>query len=45
MSKKDEAKMESILDINSNNIWECKEQELATLWEQDKAEEGFVNSE
>ncbi len=37
--------MESILDINSNNIWNCEEQELASLWEQDKAEEGFTSSE
>lgn len=45
MAKKEETKMESILDINSNNIWNCEEQELATLWEQDKAEEGFQSSE
>ncbi len=37
--------MESILDINSNNIWNCDEQELASLWEQDKEEEGFHSSE
>lgn len=37
--------MESILDINSNNIWNSDENELATLWEQDKAEEGFQSSE
>ncbi len=45
MAKKDDSKMESILDINSNNIWNCEEQELASLWEQDKAEEGFQSSE
>lgn len=45
MAKKEETKMESILDINSNNIWNCDEQELATLWEQEKAEEGFQSSE
>lgn len=37
--------MESILDINSNNIWDCEENLLATLWEQDKDEEGFQSSE
>lgn len=45
MAKKEETKMESILDINSNNIWNCEENDLATLWEQDKAEEGFQSSE
>ncbi len=45
MGKKNDAKLESILDINSNNIWECEGNFLASLWEQDKAEEGFVSSE
>ena len=45
MAKKNNAKLESILDINSNNIWECEGNALASLWEQDKAEEGFVSSE
>lgn len=45
MVKKKESKMESILDINSNNIWQTEAHELATLWEQDKAEEGFQSSE
>lgn len=45
MAKKEESKIESILDINSNNIWSCDENQLASLWEQDKGEEGFVSSE
>lgn len=45
MTKKDETKLESVLDINSNNIWNCNESELATLWEKDKEEEGFAGSE
>ncbi len=45
MAKKEPAKLESILDINSNNIWNLDEQILATRWEQEKNEEGFVSSE
>lgn len=45
MAKKEETKLESILDINSNNIWNADENTLASLWENDKAEEGFQSSE
>ncbi len=45
MIRKVETKIESILDINANNIWDCNENQLASLWEQDKAEEGFHSSE
>ena len=37
--------MESILDINSSNIWTLDEFQLATLWEHTKAQENFASSE
>ncbi|MBO5182019.1 MAG: hypothetical protein J6B92_09070 [Paraprevotella sp.] len=37
--------MESILDLNANNIWGVDEQELADLWVREMKEEGFANSE
>ncbi len=39
------AMLESILDLNSNNIWILDENELAKLWEKSKAEEDFTISE
>ena len=40
-----EVKLESVLDLNNNNVWEVSAEEIATLWEQDKADEDFRNSE
>ncbi|MBO4612440.1 MAG: hypothetical protein J5671_04635 [Bacteroidaceae bacterium] len=38
--------LESILDLNSNNVWNLNEVQVAALWEQDRAsEEGFASSE
>ena len=37
--------LESILDINANNIWNLNEAQVAALWESDRAEEGFASSE
>ena len=38
--------LESILDLNSNNVWNLDEQQVAYLWEHDRAgEEGFASSE
>ena len=31
--------LESILDINANNIWNLNEAQVAALWESDRAEE------
>ena len=44
MSKRN-VTMESILDINSSNIWTLDEFQLATLWEHTKAQENFASSE
>ena len=37
--------LESILDLNSNNIWNLNENEVAKLWESSKVEEDFTISE
>lgn len=37
--------LESILDLNSNNVWGADEHELAELWEAEKKEDGFSGSE
>lgn len=37
--------LESILDINSSNIWTMDEYRLATLWEHSRSEEDFSGSE
>lgn len=44
MAKK-EAKLESILDLNSSNVWSLDALEIAEMWERDKIEEDFRNSE
>ncbi|MCQ2259149.1 MAG: hypothetical protein MJZ41_14355 [Bacteroidaceae bacterium] len=44
MAKK-EIKLESVLDLNSNNVWTVTAHEIAERWEVDKAEEDFRNSE
>ncbi len=37
--------MDSVLDLNSTNVWTLDESQLATLWEQTKKEEEFALSE
>lgn len=37
--------MESILDINSNNVWDLNEFEIADLWEKERMEDDFSQSE
>lgn len=41
MSKNKEEQMESILDLNANNVWNTTESEIAQLWEAETKEEGF----
>lgn len=43
--KTGEPMLESILDLNSNNVWTTNEEQIAALWEQEKQEEGFSSSE
>ncbi len=47
MSKKKEMDLmlESILDLNSNNVWDLSEEQIARLWEKELNEEGFASSE
>lgn len=45
MTKQHEEMLESILDINSNNIWNVSENEIVTLWEQEMKEENFSSCE
>lgn len=44
MSKKN-ISIESVLDLNSSNIWSIDENEIANLWEQDRKDPDFINSE
>lgn len=44
MAKKNVA-VESILDLNSNNVWGLEESEIARMWEDEKSEENFSSSE
>lgn len=44
-NKQKENKLESVLDLNSNNIWTVTAHEIADRWEVDKTEEDFCNSE
>ena len=37
--------IESVLDLNSNNVWSVSEYQIASLWENEKGEEGFSTSE
>ena len=48
MSKKEremDLMLESILDLNSSNVWNLNEEQIAKLWEKDMNEEGFATSE
>ncbi|MBQ0020324.1 MAG: hypothetical protein KBT39_07380 [Bacteroidales bacterium] len=44
MAKK-EPKLESVLDLNSSNVWSVEASEIAKMWEEDKYEEDFHVSE
>ena len=37
--------LESVLDLNSNNVWGIDAQEIMELWLKDIKEEGFNSSE
>ena len=45
LAKKNIMKLESILDINSNNIWELDEFSVAEAWEREREEDDFSISE
>lgn len=40
-----EVRIESVLDLNPSNIWNVEASEIAMMWEVDKQEEDFANSE
>lgn len=42
---KEKTRIESVLDLNPNNIWDVEAEEIAAMWEVDKQEEDFRNSE
>ncbi len=41
MAKHKEETLESILDLNSNNVWNVSEVEIAQLWDKEKKEDSF----
>ena len=45
MSKQREETLESILDLNSNNVWNVDENEIVTLWEKEMKEDNFSSCE
>lgn len=40
-----EVRVESVLDLNPSNIWNVEAEQIAQMWEVDKQEEDFSNSE
>jgi len=42
---KNEPSLESILDLNANNVWSMDANTIAELWENDKMDEDFSSSE
>ena len=42
---KKETVIESILDLNSTNVWKLTEQEIRDAWEKEKLEGNFTSSE
>ena len=44
-AKKSTKKLESILDLNANNIWDLDEFAISEAWERERAEEDFSISE
>ncbi|MBO4907298.1 MAG: hypothetical protein J5486_09785 [Bacteroidaceae bacterium] len=45
MTKQAEEALESILDLNSNNVWHVDANEIAALWEMEKKDESFPQYE
>jgi len=45
MTKQTEEVLESILDLNSNNVWRVNANEIAALWEMEKKDESFPQYE
>lgn len=43
--KKIDLVLDSILDLNSNNVWSLNEEQVAGLWERDRNDEDFATSE
>ena len=43
--KKTVKKLESILDLNSNNIWDFDEYAISEAWERERQDEDFSISE
>jgi len=43
--KKETKKLESILDLNANNVWELDEYAIADAWEKEREEQDFSISE
>ena len=41
-AKKSTKKLESILDLNANNIWDLDEFAISEAWERERAEEDFA---
>ena len=41
-AKKSTKKLESILDLNANNIWDLDEFAISEAWERERAEEDFL---
>ena len=37
--------VESILDLNANNVWDLSDYQIGELWERDRKEEDFSTSE
>ena len=37
--------VESILDLNANNVWDLSDYQIGNLWERDRKEEDFSGSE
>ncbi len=45
MTKQHEEMLESILDLNSNNIWNISENDISMLWEKEMKEDNFSSCE
>lgn len=43
--KKIDLVLDSILDLNTNNVWNLTEEQVAGLWERDRQQEDFASSE
>ena len=45
MSQQKEEVLEYILDLNANNVWQVSPEHIAELWEKEKKQDGFSQSE